>query len=59
VVRHRAANRCGAQEDRLVAAVAIRRIECVVVVDMAGSAGRWRRRHVRPRQGKAGHAVIE
>ncbi len=47
------------QVHRLVAAVAIRGIERVVVVDMAGSTGRRRRRHVRSGERKSGHAVIE
>ena len=42
-----------------MAPVAIRRIQRVVVVDVAGGAGRRRRRHVRSGQRKPGRAVIE
>jgi hypothetical protein len=59
VIRYVAAHRCGALEGGLVTAVAIRRFEEVVVADMAGGAGSWRRGHVRPGQSKTGHAVIE
>jgi len=59
VIRYVASNRRGALESRLVAAVAIGRAERVVVVGMAGSAGRWRRGHVRPGQGKPRGAVVE
>ena len=46
-------------EGRLVAAITIRRIEAVVVADMAGGARRRRWRHMRSRQGKSGSTVIE
>ena len=59
VVRYVSAKRLGAQESRLVAAIAIRRTEGVVVVHMAGGAGRRRRRHVRSSQRKPGSAVVE
>jgi len=59
VVRNVPANRCGALEGRLVAAITIRRIEAVVVADMAGGARRRRWRHMRSRQGKSGSTVIE
>ena len=42
-----------------MATVTIRRIERVVVVHMAGRAGRRRRGHVRSGQGEPGDAVIE
>ena len=59
VVRHRPANRRGAHEGGLVATITIRRTEGVVVVDMAGGAGRRRWRHVRSGQRKSGNAMIE
>ena len=42
-----------------MATITICRAEGVVVVDMAGSAGRRGRRHMRSRQGKPRGAVIE
>ena len=59
VIWHRAANRCGALKCRLVAAVTIRRAERVIVVHMAGRAGRRCGRRVRSGQRKSGNAVIE
>lgn len=59
VIRHRAANRGGALEGRLVAAVAVRRIQRVIVADVAGRTGSGRRRHVRAGQRKSGDAVVE
>ena len=59
VIRHRSADRRGASKGRLMAAVAIRRIERVVVVQMAGRAGGWRRGHMRSSQCEPGDAVIE
>ena len=59
VIRNISANRCGALEYRRVASIAIRRVQRVVVVYVAGSAGcrHWRR--VSSDQRKSGHAVIE
>jgi hypothetical protein len=59
VIRYRPAQRRRAQESRLVASITVRRTEGVVVIHMAGGAGRWRRGHVRSGQGKPGGAVIE
>ena len=59
MVWHGPANRCGAEKSRLMASIAICRIEGVVVVDMAGSAGRGRRRHMRAGQGKPSRAMVE
>ena len=42
-----------------MAAVTIRRIKSVVVVDVAGSAGRRGRGHMRSRQGKTRRAVVK
>ena len=58
VIGHRAANCGSALESCLVATVTIRRIESVVVVYMAGCAGRRSRGHVCSRQGKPGRAVV-
>src|SRR5712691_6442516 len=58
VVRYVPANRRGSQEIWLMAPITVRRIECVVVAQMAGGAGRRRRRHVRSRQGKTRCAVV-
>jgi len=46
----------GALERRRVAAVAVRGIQCVVIIGMAGSA---RRRSMRPCQRKSGNTVVE
>ena len=59
VVGNRPADRCRAEESCLVASIAIRRIESVVVVDMAGGAGRGRRGHMRAGQGKPRRAMVE
>jgi hypothetical protein len=59
VVGNVAAHGGGALEGGLVAAIAIRRFDGVVVGDMAGDTGSRRRRHVRSGQGKPGNAVIE
>jgi len=59
MVRNVSTDCCGADECSLVASVAIRRAERVVIVDMAGSAGRRRRGRVRPGQSKTSRAVIE
>ena len=59
MIRDRSAYRGGALEGCLVAPVTIRRIQCVIVVHMARSAGRRRRGHVRSRQSETGNAVIE
>ena len=53
------ANRCGAQERCLVAAITVHRTQSVVIVHMTGNASRRRRGHMRPSQGKTGGAVIE
>ena len=53
------ANRCPGGECRLVAAVTIRRVQAVVVVDMARGARRRVRRHMRAGQRKTGNRVIE
>ena len=52
-------NRLRGVPGRLVAAHAIGRGQRIVVADMAGGAGRRRRRHVSANQRKAGRAVIE
>jgi len=59
VVRYVSAKRLSSLEVRLVAAITVRRTERVVVVHMAGNAGRRRRRHVRSDQGKSSRAVIK
>ena len=59
VIGNRAADRRGAEECRLVAAVTIRGIERVVVAHMAGRAGGRRWGHMRSGQSEPGHAVIE
>jgi hypothetical protein len=59
VIRHGPADGHGAIKVLLVAPVAIRRIERVVVVYMAGGAGSRRRGHVCSGQGKTGNAVIQ
>ena len=59
MVRNSSANCRGAVPGRLVATVAIRGIQCVVVADVAGRAGSRRGRHVRAYQGEAGDAVVE
>jgi len=59
VVRHIAAERRRAVPLRLVAAHAIGCVQCVIVVDVAGSAGRGRRRSVRASQSETGGAVVE
>lgn len=59
VVRYIAAKRLRAEPCCLVAAHAIRRTQCVIVVDVAGHAGSGRGRHVGARQSEAGRRVIE
>jgi hypothetical protein len=59
MIRYRSANGRGAEKSRLVTAVAIRRIECVIVVYMARRARSRRRRRVRSSQGEPGNTVIE
>jgi len=59
VIGNVAANRGRALERCRMAAHAIGRIQGVIVVDVAGGAGRRRRRHVRSRQRESGHAVIK
>ncbi len=59
MIRHRSADRCGALESGLVAAITVSGAERVIVIYVAGSAGRGRRRHVRAGQSKTGYAVIE
>ena len=59
VVRYRPPNRCSALESCLVAPIAIRRAEGVVVVDVTGGAGRRGWGHVRSGQGKPGRAVVK
>jgi hypothetical protein len=56
VIRYISANCGGALERRRVAAVAVRGIQRVIVISMAGSA---RRRSMRPRQRKSSQAVVE
>lgn len=59
VIGNVAADGGSALEGGLVASVAIRRVQHVVIVDVAGGAGRGRRRHVRAGQREAGSVVIE
>ena len=59
VVRYTPTKRLGALEIRLVATIAVRRTECVVVVHMAGGTGRRRRRHMRSGQSEPGSAVVK
>ena len=59
VIRHAIADVCRTLPRSLVASHAIRRVQRVVVIDMARRAGRWRRRHVRPHQREAGQAVVK
>jgi len=59
VVRDIAANSGGALKRGRVAAHAIGRVQRVVIVDVAGSAGRRRRRHVRSGQRESSRAVIK
>jgi hypothetical protein len=59
VVRYVPANCRGALEIRLVAPITVRRIECVVVAQMAGGAERRRRGHVRSGQGKPRGAMVK
>jgi hypothetical protein len=56
VVGYISTNCGGALERRRVAAVAVRGIQCVVVIGMAGSA---RGRSMRPRQRKSGNTMVE
>ena len=59
VIWNRAADGRSAQKGRLVAAVAISGIECVIVVYVAGRAGSRRRGHMRSGQSETGNAVVE
>jgi hypothetical protein len=59
VIRYSSADGGGAQESRLVAAVAISGIESVIVVYVTGRAGRRRRRHMRSGQGETRNTMIE
>lgn len=59
VIRNVPANRGRAQKRRLVTAIAVRRTERVVIVDVTGGAGGRSGRRVRPRQRKSGYAVVE
>ncbi len=59
VIRHIAAERRRGVPRRLVAAHTVRRVQCVIVADVAGSAGRGRRRSMRARQRETGGAVVE
>jgi hypothetical protein len=59
VIRYVPANRRRALESCLVASIAIRRAEGVVVVDVTGGAGRRGWGHVRSGQGKPGRAVVK
>jgi hypothetical protein len=59
VVRYVSAKRLSSLEVRLVAAITVCRTEGVIVVHMAGNAGRRRRRHVRADQSKSGRVVIK
>ena len=56
VIRHVPADGGGALESSSVASIAVRRIQRVVVIGMAGSA---RGRSMRPGQRKSGHTVVE
>jgi hypothetical protein len=56
VIRYISANCRGALESCRVAAVAVGGIQCVVVIGMAGSAGR---RSMRPCQRKSGNTMVE
>ena len=58
VIGHVPANCCGAQENRLVAAITICRIQRVVVADMAGGAGRRRGGRVCSGQNESGRAMV-
>ena len=59
VIWNIATERRGFVPIRQVAAHAVGRIQCVIIVDVAGSTGRRSRRHVRTRQREAGYAVIK
>lgn len=59
VIRNIPANRRRALECGLVATVTIRRIQRVIVIDMAGRAGGRSWGHVRSRQGKPRAAVVK
>jgi hypothetical protein len=59
VIWYCAADRYGAREGCLMAAITIRRIEREIVTHVAGSAGRRRRGHMRSGQRKARRAVVE
>ena len=59
VIRHTAAERRRGVPRRLVAAHTVSRVQCVIVADVAGSAGRGRRRSMRARQRETGGAVVE
>ena len=59
VIRHIAAERRRGIPRRLVAAHAVSRVQCVIVADVAGCAGRGRRRSMRAGQREAGGAVVE
>ena len=59
VIRNASAKRGGALEGGLVAAMAVRRTEGVIVIYVAGGTGRRRRRQMCSGQGKAGGAVVE
>ena len=59
VVRNVSTYRRGALESRLVAAITVGRTERVIIVHVAGSTGRRRRRDVGSGQGKPSRAVIE
>ena len=59
VIRHTAAERRRGVPRRLVAAHTVGRVQRVIVADVAGSAGRGRRRSMRARQRETGGAVVE
>jgi len=59
MIRNASTDRRGSIPIRHVAAIAVRRIEGEIVVDMAGSAGRRRGRHVRTGQSETCDAVIK
>ena len=59
VIRHIAAERRRGVPRRLVAAHTISRVQGVIVADVAGCAGRGRRRSMRTRQREASGAVVE